>query len=502
MAQVQIVSKPEGFFREYRVEAGDTVPGISFRFGQVDWRSVYAHSVNAAFRAQFPDPLQLVAGSPVSLYVPLAGRDAIGVSVNGAPLSGYLAAHLVDRLGNPLANVPLRLIEPGVPLSQSKEVITSPTGDVFIPNPKAGDHSLVTPDYELKMLADVATVPVIGEASSLYLQDSRPTTPFLLTPNIVNQIAAVRIFYVICPMCAVTFRLRADPAATIVCPNDGFDLTKTEEALRTEPYTFLSPIQIPATTEHLVTANGLTCRSHEVCDSLFGRVLIFWDESRFADPLGDDYQLWAIKDGAVVRQDVIGRNTWGAKPPILETGRNYLFHDRAATPGTPYAGRSIPDSQTNQLSTVFRWITVHHTASSSKKPIKQIQEEHQTDPDPEKRRADIAYHFFITPQGNVFEARALAIAGSHVPTFNPGNVGIVLAGDFDTPGGDERKEAAVSALFNLVKVLAARFGIKSVWGHRHRDKQIPENARTGTVCPGERLLEDVKTLRKAYPEEP
>jgi hypothetical protein len=507
MSQLQITSKQGVLFREYEVEAGDTVPEISFRFGQPDWQSIYSNSVNAPFRARFADPLQLVVDSSVKLYVPLPGRSGTGVSVYGAPLADYLAAHLVDGFGQPLSNVAVRLVEPGVPLSLSRAVTTTVNGDIFIPNPKAGSYSLVSPDYELVPPQTVASVPLISDASGVYVKDSDPATHFLLSPNVVNQIAAVRVFYIVCPMCAITFRIKIGPGDTILCPHDGFDLTDIEAAVRTDANSFISAT---STAGKLQTADNLKCRGYTESTSLFGPVPIFWDESRFADPLGDDYRLCAFKGGAVLLGQVIGRKTWGARAPILTSGRNYQFHATPDEPSPPYAGLTVPNNQTNRLSSVLKWITVHHTGVVVQKDgvvtVDDVQKAHQGPSGiAGSPAADIGYHFFIEPDGKLYEARPLGIAGSHVPKFNAANIGIVLSGHFgaddpktgkdDGKGKDTPTDAALNTLKNLITVLTLRFGIRSVWTHNQRKKQ---SVKSGTACPGKRLTPEVDALRLLY----
>ena len=514
MAQLQIVSKQGELFREYAVESGDTVPGISFRFGQADWQSVYEHPVNAAFRAQFPDPLQLTAAPSVSLFVPLVGKSGSGVSVQGAPLYGFLAAHLVDRFGSPLANVTVRLIEPGRPLSLSKAVTTNLNGDIFIPNPKVGAHALVSPDYELVVPQSVAAVPLIVDASGVYRKESDPTAHFPLTPNVINQVAAVRVFYIVCPMCAGTFRIKGGPVAgTITCLNDDqFDLTKIEEAVRTDPNSFMSATSIAGQIPE-EKVNDLKCRGYTESVSLFGPVPIFWDESRFAEPHGADYQLRGVrKDGTVLLVAVDGRESWGAADPVIGTGRNYMLHATPTKPSKPYVGLAIPNNQTNRLSSVLKWITVHHTGTEaetkdgSAPTVKGVQNAHQTSGIQNSPAADIAYHFFIDPDGTLHEARPLGIAGSQVDSFNAGNVGIVLSGHFGEikngvrEGFDVPTPDAIKTLDDLIEVLALRFGIRSVWSHNERKQQAEKG---GTACPGIELTPHVdEILRKQYPGPP
>jgi hypothetical protein len=84
----------------------------------------------------------------------------------------------------------------------------------------------------------------------------------------------------------------------------------------------------------------------------------------------------------------------------------------------------------------------------------------------------------------------LGIKGSHVDLFNGGNVGIVLAGDFESHLGnlfpDIPTPDALQALDNLIDVLNLRFDIHSVWTHRERAVQAGHQPDY-TECPGDNL---------------
>jgi len=149
-------------------------------------------------------------------------------------------------------------------------------------------------------------------------------------------------------------------------------------------------------------------------------------------------------------------------------------------------------------------MTVHHTtdpASNSYTTARDVQTKHQT----ERGYADIGYHYVIDANGAIYEGRPLGVKGSHAELFNGGNVGIVLAGDFESRAGnvwdpDVPTTAALNALDNLVDVLALRFDIQSVWSHQERKNQAGAG---NTECPGDNLITHVHSvLRAGYPGPP
>lgn len=189
---------------------------------------------------------------------------------------------------------------------------------------------------------------------------------------------------------------------------------------------------------------------------------------RFFEEQGEDYLL-----GIGPRQvKVIGRKTWGAQPAILE-GRSWKAYPKEQ-----------PACQWMQR------ITVHHTHGLYT-PLS-LQNFHQNIEDP---KADIAYHFFITEEGRIYEGRPLGRMGSHSEADNGYNVGIALNGDFSEKLPSQLQW---NALQNLILALRCPcFDAEGVWTHRERKQlNFPEDPKHWTTCPGDALQIEVKGFLK------
>ncbi len=506
MAQLQITRIGNEHFREYAVEQGDSLSSICLRFGQRDWLAVYNHPANAAFRARFPDPNQIDFVNPVNLFVPLAGAKTTGKRIRGKPLDDYYIIQIVGPTGLRKPNEKLWLRSPASPPSTSPVITaftTDAQGEHIITNPTPGDWFIVSEKYWLRSLISTDPFPNPVDIDTWKKTGGKvePTPNMKLTRNTVTTVEIHTGYYIVCPMCARTFFtvLPTSSAARNLCPNDSFDLSSIEGAIGSEQTSFASP-----TTGQDLSAPGVVCRGTQTRITTYDPVTIFWDESRFVELRGNDYTVWATtRTGAVSTAPIVGRNTWGAIAPITG-GRVWEFHSTAKGAGPTYTSRSIPSNETNRLNTVMLWMTVHHTtdpALSNFDTARNLQVKHQN----ERGYADIGYHFIIDANGSIYEGRPLGIKGSHTESFNGGNIGIVLAGDFEsrlannyTP--DIPTTAALNALDNLVDVLSARFGPKSVWSHRERKLQ----AKAGdTECPGANLIGHVHTvLRPLFPGPP
>lgn len=498
MAQVGIVRIGGAYFREYAIEPGDALIRICLRFGHTDWRAVYNHPANAAFKARFPDPNQIDFNS-VNLFIPLAGAATSGKSKRGKPVSDYYVAKIERPDGTPLAAAKLVLLGPGLPAS-GKGVTTTVDGDIIVANPDPGDWFLVSPFRALTPKASVGTIipprEMVESAVAPVVSD-----PVKLTRNAVDTLVARDVVCLRCPMCWIIYAVTVQsPSGTAyTCPHDGFDWTSIVDDLYAALPTFLStpvPSQDPS-----ATPSTLVCRGVEpvLLVTVYGSVRVFWDESRFAFPDGGDYQLRGLSaTGAVLTAQVIGRHTWGAAAPKPAAGREYKFHLTSIGASVIYTV-PIPNNESTPLRSVLKWITVHHTTDSplnSFATAVALQNKHFVDIAETGPGADIGYHFIIDGNGEIYEGRPLGLKGSHTKLFNGGNVGIVLAGDFERFFGDTPTAAAVASLNRLVDALAARFGIKSAWWHLERNKQ----AGTGsTECPGARLIPMIASIRVKYP---
>ncbi len=110
-------------------------------------------------------------------------------------------------------------------------------------------------------------------------------------------------------------------------------------------------------------------------------------------------------------EEIIKRDEWNAREPIIELGRNYESIE-------------IP------LKDYYNTIVIHHSGNSVDYPtVQSVQNEHM---DGALNAADIGYHFAIDRYGKIYEGRPIDIVGSHVKSANTGKIGIVLLADLDT----------------------------------------------------------------------
>lgn len=185
--------------------------------------------------------------------------------------------------------------------------------------------------------------------------------------------------------------------------------------------------------------------------------------NRFYETLGADYTLMTPSGPLLIH----GRQSWQALAPITQ---NRLW--------APYA---------QPLCQQLKKITVHHTHSLY--TIQSLQVFHQTQADP---KADIAYHFFIDRDGEVYEARPLGYIGSHSEGDNTQNLGIVLNGDFQKQAPAPLQLAALKHLLQGLKGLCPCGFEDGLWTHQERKRlRFPEQADKQTACPGQYLAESV-----------
>jgi hypothetical protein len=498
MGQVGIVRQGNRFFREYAIELNDTLVGICVRFGRRDWMAVYNLPENAAFRARFPDPDQIDVVNPVNLMIPLAGAASSGQARRGRLVADYFIVRVTNEIGTPMT-LSLRLINGatdsvGVPL----EVGTD--GYAIIDTPSPGAYTIATSDYHLALAAGGLPASTVDDLTAVLTGSAlHPTPDVTLIRNAVTEIVAAPVRYIRCPMCGYDYRIRKTSAGHLSrpCPREAFDLGSIDQAITADETSFSSPVpgQDP-----LAIPNTVRCRGTVPMAALHGAITIYWDESRFAIANGGDYTLWG---GTTVA--IIGRTTWGSRPPMSGPGRLYTFHATSLGASPPYASMSVPSNEGTLLSSTLKWMTVHHsdrTQSFDANSVRDIQQTHQDvgigPPFHREPAADAGYHFVIDAAGHIYEARPLGIKGSHAELFNGGNIGIVISGDYRT-GHDALMPASQAALVQLITVLAMRFGDRSVWTHQRRKIQAGVGA---TECPGDQLIPAVEGIRSVYPGPP
>lgn len=458
------------------------------------------------------DPLTPLASTPFGIVecelkmVNLSGQF-VGKKTLQLTLANEIKVKITNPAGTPLGNLAVHLIEPAG-VHDGKAVKTSSGGEIIVTDPEFGEWTLVSPpDLALVSKASADNPFPITAIDNLKKRKGKPDTSEHLTlkRNVTNELVARQMFFLICPQCGVTFRVVKDTPAgqtNMPCPNDSFELTSLEEEVELDPLSFTRP-----TIGQDLKRSGAKSRGTETLDTAHGSVTVHWDESRFLDFRARNYILGTPTATTI---KIIGRDTWGAKaiktvPKDPKATLRWEFHEAAAGDSPPYNSiTAVPHSENRRLSTIFRWMTIHHTndpAQNSVKTVRDLQDKHQDPPlfNPElpEERADIAYHFVIDADGTVYEGRPIGIEGSHTELFNAGNVGIVLAGEFNT---DTPTAKALAALDKLVEILAVRFNIKSVWTHQERKKQ---SMGKHTDCPGDNLIPHVNDpLRKKSPGPP
>lgn len=159
---------------------------------------------------------------------------------------------------------------------------------------------------------------------------------------------------------------------------------------------------------------------------------------------------------------VLNRQTWATRGPVL---------DRANRMGK------------------IRSVTIHHDGMTpftsmlyddTARRLESIRNSHVNN-----GWADIGYHYAIDPAGRVWECRPESVQGAHVKDYNPGNLGILVLGNYE----QQRPTAATThTLDNLIaaKLEQHRVALNSVYTHR-------EWART--ACPGRHLQAHMQTAR-------
>lgn len=99
--------------------------------------------------------------------------------------------------------------------------------------------------------------------------------------------------------------------------------------------------------------------------------------------------------------------------------------------------------------------------------------------------ADIGYHFAIDPSGRVWQGRPLELQGAHVKDNNPGNLGIVVFGNFEqirpTP-------ASLTALDQMLAYAMQRFSVPLNRVYTHQELRP-------TACPGRNLQAQMNATR-------
>ncbi|MAC19287.1 MAG: hypothetical protein CMJ23_06325 [Phycisphaerae bacterium] len=143
----------------------------------------------------------------------------------------------------------------------------------------------------------------------------------------------------------------------------------------------------------------------------------------------------------------------------------------------------------------LKYITIHHDGlpkplvsagfGPSKARLELIRTVHVRD----RRWADIGYHYAIDRNGRIWDCRPLRYEGAHVKSHNPGNIGILVLGNFDL---EKPTSLQLRSLCTHVNALCLSHGIKKTKAavRTHR-----EWASASTACPGRYLQPKFSSLR-------
>ncbi len=168
--------------------------------------------------------------------------------------------------------------------------------------------------------------------------------------------------------------------------------------------------------------------------------------------------------------------------------------DRAdgVMPRSAWAGDGPATAEMNVMTTI-RYITVHHDGmdpfyatdrGSTAEHLELIRRLHRR-----KGWGDIGYHFAVDPAGRIWEARPLRYQGAHVKDHNPGNIGIVVLGNF------EEQAPSDTQLQGLRAHLAVLMRTYNVPSGRVQTHQEWNGART--ACPGGSLQNQIQRWRRS-----
>jgi N-acetylmuramoyl-L-alanine amidase-like protein len=161
----------------------------------------------------------------------------------------------------------------------------------------------------------------------------------------------------------------------------------------------------------------------------------------------------------------------------------------------PRSAWSQGDPMTSHMDrmTAIQDITVHHDGMDPFRDtdrgdiaehLESIRQLHRR-----KGWGDIGYHFAVDPAGRVWEARPLQYQGAHVKDHNPGNIGIVVLGNYELQYPSDQQ---LSGLRGLLVSLMSVYAVPVARVHSHR-----EWGGAVTACPGRSLQDQFVRLRRA-----
>ena len=155
-----------------------------------------------------------------------------------------------------------------------------------------------------------------------------------------------------------------------------------------------------------------------------------------------------------------------------------------------WAGSGPNYGKMNRMTTP-KWITVHHdgmtvftdtSLSAARGRLELIRTVHRRD----NGWGDIGYHYAIDPGGRIHACRPVLWQGAHVKNCNPGNIGIVVLGNFSQqrPSGVQ-----LAALKTHLTQLRTAYKIPRSRTRGHKDWPS-----ASTACPGRYLHSQLRKV--------
>ena len=168
---------------------------------------------------------------------------------------------------------------------------------------------------------------------------------------------------------------------------------------------------------------------------------------------------------------IISREEWGAKEPVLELRRHRITRITVHHTGTR---QSFARPFVDKLQGLQAWSQRDDKLAGGKDKSKW---------------ADIPYHFYIDWQGKIAECRPIELPGDTNTSYNTrGHLLIVLEGSFPL---DSLRAAQRESLFELTRYVAAKFNVAGTKIRGHIDYAPGE-----TACPGRTIYDLLPRLRR------
>ncbi len=99
--------------------------------------------------------------------------------------------------------------------------------------------------------------------------------------------------------------------------------------------------------------------------------------------------------------------------------------------------------------------------------------------------ADIGYHYIIDPAGRVWEGRPTSLQGAHVRDNNPGNLGIMVMGNYNKQAVTGSSQSALRA---TIATMMRQYRIERSRVYTHQEL-------VATECPGTSLQRAMVSIR-------